>query len=161
MQRFKYNRHFLITIFFLISFSLGTLVAQNRDLFKQIEIGFRYFSEVYRLLSRNYVDTLEPEELMKKGIEGMLSTLDPYTVFIEDDGINRLDQITTGKYGGIGMEIGQRNKQVVIIATMPNSPAQKAGLRPGDVIMEIEGQLTKDLSTVEVSKLLRVKSVPL
>lgn len=157
MQRFKYNRHFLITIFFLISFSLGTLVAQNRDLFKQIEIGFRYFSEVYRLLSRNYVDTLEPEELMKKGIEGMLSTLDPYTVFIEDDGINRLDQITTGKYGGIGMEIGQRNKQVVIIATMPNSPAQKAGLRPGDVIMEIEGQLTKDLSTVEVSKLLRGK----
>ena len=114
-----------------------------------------YFKEVYRLVNRNYVDEIKPEDVMKSGIEGMLKALDPYTVFIEEQGIDELNQITTGKYGGVGMEIGRRDKKVVVITPMPNSPAKKAGILPGDVIIEIGGVATESISSYEVSKLLR------
>lgn len=145
-------------IFIAVAFiSIGSLVAGNQDIFTQIRLGMEYFKEVYRLINRNYVDDIKPEELMKAGIEGMLKTLDPYTVFIENEEIDQLDQITTGKYGGVGMEIGRRKKKVVVITPMPDSPAKRAGILPGDEIIEIDGEATNDLSSTQVSKKLRGK----
>lgn len=154
----KRNNRFYLSIYgpiLVVFISLGSLAAGNQDIFAQIRLGMEYFKEVYRLVNRNYVDDIKPEELMKSGIEGMLKALDPYTVFIEDQGIEELNQITTGKYGGVGMEIGRRDKKVIVITPMPNSPAQRAGILPGDVIIEIEGIETEALSSSKVSKLLR------
>lgn len=154
----RHNTKNKLYIFVALAFiSLGSLIAGNQDIFTQIRLGMEYFKEVYRLINRNYVDDIKPEELMKAGIEGMLKTLDPYTVFIENEEIDQLDQITTGKYGGVGMEIGRRKKKVVVITPMPDSPAKRAGILPGDVIIEIDGEATIDLSSTQVSKKLRGK----
>lgn len=154
----KHNTKKKLYIFIVLAFiSLGSLIAGNQDIFTQIRLGMEYFKEVYRLINRNYVDDIKPEELMKAGIEGMLKTLDPYTVFIENEEIDQLDQITTGKYGGVGMEIGRRKKKVVVITPMPDSPAKRAGILPGDEIIEIDGEATIDLSSTQVSQKLRGK----
>jgi carboxyl-terminal processing protease len=139
----------------LFVISLGTLLAQQQDIFNRIRTGIEYFKQVYLLVSKNYVDDIEPLELMKSGIDGMLAALDPYTVFVEDEGIEVLNQITTGKYGGVGMEIGHRKKKVIVITPMSNSPARRAGILPGDIIVKIDGHKTEELTSSEISKLLR------
>jgi carboxyl-terminal processing protease len=87
----------------------------------------------------------------------MLEKLDPYTVFIDEDGERRLRIITTGKYGGLGMEIGLRNKKITVISPMENSPAKRSGILAGDIIKEVDGENISDLSINEVSKRLRGK----
>ena len=78
---------------------------------------------VFEKINMHYVDEIDPYPLVKAGIDGMLEKLDPYTVFIEEDGERRLRMITTGKYGGLGMEIGMKNNKVTVISPMDNSPA--------------------------------------
>lgn len=110
---------------------------------------------VFEKINMHYVEEIDPYPLVKAGIEGMLEQLDPYTVFIEEDGERRLRMITTGKYGGLGMEIGIKNKQVTVISPMDNSPAIRAGVQAGDIIVEINDQKVEDLSIDKVSSLLR------
>jgi carboxyl-terminal processing protease len=148
----KRNRFLLLA---LILLSVGSAWADNSEVFRQIRNGMEYFKEVYRILNQHYVDTIQPEELMKAGIEGMLAALDPYTVFIEDEGIDELNQITTGKYGGVGMEIGRREGAIVIITPLPNSPAERAGILAGDIIVGIDSLDLEAINKTSISLLLR------
>ena len=95
--------------------------------------------EVYLQLNQHYVEDVDPYPLIKAGINGMLDKLDPYTVFIDEDGERRLRIITTGKYGGLGMEVGLRNKKITVISPIDDSPAQRMGIRAGDIIEEVDG----------------------
>lgn len=112
---------------------------------------------VYQRLNKQYVEDIDPYPLMRSGINGMLEKLDPYTVFLEEDGERRLRIMTTGKYGGLGMEIGLRNKKITIIAPIPNSPAQRIGIQAGDIIQRIDGKDITGINVEEVSRLLRGK----
>jgi carboxyl-terminal processing protease len=103
----------------------------------------------------NYVEEIDPYAFVKTGIEGMLQALDPYTVFIEEDEDVRLKILTTGKYGGIGMEIGIHNNNITIISPLDNSPAQKAGIQAGDIITKINNEPVQNSTTERISKLLR------
>lgn len=87
----------------------------------------------------------------------MLKEFDPYTVFFEDPGSHQMRMITRGKYGGVGMEIGFQNQQITVIAPMEGTPAQRAGVRAGDVIVKIDDTPTGDLSLEETSQRLRGK----
>jgi carboxyl-terminal processing protease len=131
------------------------LQADENEYYKKVTRGLEYFEKVYKRVQSHYVEEIDPYEFVKAGIEGMLNTLDPYTVFIEQEGDARLQIITTGKYGGLGMEIGLRNNQVTVISPMDNSPAEKAGIRAGDIISEINGQPVSPLSPDKISRRLR------
>jgi carboxyl-terminal processing protease len=97
------------------------------------------FGRIYKEVSQNYVDVLNPEEFMLAGIKGMLSSLDPYTIFV-DEGLQKdMDLITIGKYGGIGATIGVRNDKVTVIDLIEGYSAQRQGIRIGDIITEIDG----------------------
>ena len=155
------RQHIFLSI--LIVFTLLTplvyqtvyLQADEADYYSKIQKGLKYFQKVYGRVQSHYVEEIDPYEFVKAGIEGMLDALDPYTVFIEQEADTRLRIITTGKYGGVGMEIGMRNNQITVISPMDNSPAKKAGVKAGDIIENIDGENVSDISLESISQRLR------
>ncbi len=146
-----------IIVLQFISISSFTYADGKQDYYLRMKHGWQDIKLVYDQINQHYVEDVDPYPLIKSGIIGMLKELDPYSVFLEEDGERRLQMITTGKYGGLGMEIGLRNKKVTIIAPIENSPAQRMGVQAGDIIEEINGEAVKDWNINKVSKLLRGK----
>ena len=113
------------------------------------------FYTLYKELNLYYVDPIVPGEIIKTGIDAMLKSLDPYTVYIPETKIEEVRFMTTGQYGGIGALIQKRDDFTMISQPYENSPAQKSGLQAGDIILEINSKSIKGLDTEEVSELLR------
>tara|TARA_B100000963_G_scaffold149569_1_gene130336 strand:- start:1972 stop:3618 length:1647 start_codon:yes stop_codon:yes gene_type:complete len=113
------------------------------------------FTSLYKELNTYYVDKTDPGILMKEAIDAMLKSLDPYTQYIPESEIEDFRLQTTGQYGGIGAMITKIEDYVVISEPYEGFPAQKAGLLPGDRIIEINGVNAKGKSTEDVSKILR------
>lgn len=115
------------------------------DIYFEISKSIDTFGKVYREVSINYVDKLNPENFMLAGIKGMLSSLDPYTTYIDETMKKDLDVLTKGKYGGIGTSVGLRRNKVTILDLMEGYPAQRQGLRVGDVILQVDSiKISKD-----------------
>lgn len=129
----------LVLILTILSFSIG-FKLQDSDYFFKINKSIEIFGNVYKEIAFNYVDEVDPETLMKAGIEGMLKTLDPYTNFITSSEASDVELITTGKYGGIGITISIRDSMIIITSLMEGYSAQRQGLRIGDQIIEIDGK---------------------
>ena len=108
-----------------------------------------------RFLNQNYVDEINPAELNETAIHAMLKELDPYTVFIPESEIEDVRLLTMGEYGGIGSIINYYDDNVHISEPYENFPAHKAGLLPGDAIIEINGVNTEKKTVSEVSELLK------
>jgi carboxyl-terminal processing protease len=150
---------FLISLFSVSLLCIILLLrpagADEQDYYLKLKKSWLYMQKVYEDLNQHYVEEVDPYPLIKAGIDGMLEKLDPYTVFIEDEADRRIQMITTGKYGGLGMEIGLRNKKVTVISPIDNSPAQKMGVLAGDIIEKINGEDISNISVDEVSRKLR------
>lgn len=123
----------------------------NFEISKSIDI----YNNVLKFLNMNYVDEINPAELNETAIHAMLRELDPYTVFIPESEIEDVRLLTMGEYGGIGSIIQYYDDNVHISEPYENFPAHKAGLLPGDAIMEINGVNTEKKSVSEVSELLK------
>ncbi|MCD6332014.1 MAG: S41 family peptidase [Bacteroidales bacterium] len=129
----------------------STRVNRDFELSKNLDI----FHSLMRELDLYYVDETDPGKLITTGIKGMLKTLDPYTVYIPENQIEDIKLMTTGEYGGVGAMIAQKNDRVIITNPYENTPAQRAGLRPGDVIMKIDGKSVAGKSSKEISMLMK------
>ena len=128
---------------------------QAEDLYFQINRSIDLFGKVYRELALNYVDELNPDEMMESGIRGMLSSLDPYTVFIDEDNKGDVEMLTTGRYGGIGISVGVRDGKITITAIMDGYSAEREGLRIGDRMIEIDGINIVGKQTDEIRRYIR------
>lgn len=128
-----------IAVLMVVTFTFGFVLA-DPDYFFKINKSISIFGKVYQELALNYVDELDPERLMRAGIDGLLGTLDPYTTFIGEGEGDDIELLTTGKYGGIGVTIGVRDGYVIITSIMEGYSAHRQGLQVGDRILEIEGQ---------------------
>jgi len=135
----------------LAGFASTSFVDSYFEITKNLDIFYSLFKE----LNLYYVDDTEPGDLMKKGIEGMLISLDPYTNYIPESDIEDYRFMTTGQYGGVGALIRKKDNRVVIAEPYKGFPTQKEGLIAGDIILEIDGKDTKDRSTTDVSKALK------
>ena len=124
---------------------------KNFELAKNLEI----FYSLFRELNMFYVDEVNPGKLVKTSIDEMLKSLDPYTNFISEDQMEDFRFMTTGEYAGIGALIGNQNGKIVISEPYEGFPAQKFGLKAGDIILEVEGKSTKNMTTEDVSNLLK------
>ncbi len=133
-----------------------TIFAARNDfgLGRNMEITVNMMRE----LSLNYVDPVDPDKLMEGAAAGMVSDLDPYTEYIPEEGMQDFELLTTGKYGGIGALIRQKEDYVRIAQPYEDSPADRAGLKIGDKILAIDGKDAKGFSTEEVSS--RLKGEP-
>ncbi|WP_421921084.1 S41 family peptidase [Marinifilum sp.] len=131
---------------------------RNFEISKNLNIYYTMFRE----LNLFYVDEIDPGDLVKKSMDAMLKTLDPYTTYISESEIEDFKLMTTGEYAGIGALISKHKDEVIIAEPYEGFPAYKAGLKAGDVMLEINGTPTKDKSTDDVSNLLKGQpNVPL
>ena len=93
-------------------------------------------------LRDTYVDSINETEIIKAGIKGMMNPVDPYTRFLSGSSKDRLDMLRTGKYGGVGIQIGMRRDTLTVLAPMEDSPAYSEGIHSGDQIYKIDSTLT-------------------
>lgn len=129
--------------------------AQSEQKHSRIEKNLSIYNDILRLLDIMYVDTLNYDKLMTTSINNCLKSLDPYTIYIPEEDTEDLTFMTTGTYGGIGALIVQRDEDVMISEPYEGMPAQKAGLKAGDLLLKIDGESARGKSTSEVSAMLR------
>jgi len=139
---------FVILVIVLIFLSTKNL---SFELVKNLEIFYSLVAEV----ERNYVDDIDVSELIRKSIDEMLLSLDPYTNFISEAQIEEFKLMTTSHYGGIGAIIQQTDTGIIITNLFFDSPAHKVGLKPGDIIVEVNNKKIKGLKIDEVRDLMK------
>lgn len=147
----------LLIVFTVIIFA-GINVAffsnqETRDfrIGKNLDIFFTLFRE----LNTFYVDEINPDKIIKAGIDDMLKTLDPYTVYYPESDIDEFTFMTTGKYGGIGSQVRNNGDYAIITVVYRGFPADQAGIKPGDIIKKVNGVSLKNLITDKVSDRLK------
>lgn len=112
--------------------------------------------EILQRISQDYVDEHSPDDIYRMAVEGFLQELgDPHTSFMSADDFSRLQVQTTGEYGGLGIQIAERDGWITILAPLPGTPAERAGLRSGDRIIEVEGESTEGWSDEDAVAVLR------
>ena len=169
----KFFLVYVITLVILGSFTTGifvgrsNLVQQNVDRQNNIlknknsdntdEVDFNLFWDAWELLEKKYIERpLDYEKMLYGAIDGMVSSLDdPYTSFMDPEKAEEFKEEIDGNFEGIGAEIGIKNNLLTIIAPLSDSPAKKAGLRARDIILEIDGKNTAEMSLIEAVYLIR------
>jgi carboxyl-terminal processing protease len=141
----------------LLSITLVAIVAFRKPVEKYFDIAksLDIFATLFKEVNAYYVDEVDPEKLIRYGIEGMLESLDPYTDYIPEEELETFQITTTGQYGGIGALIGIINKKIVVTHPYQNFPAHKAGIKVGDEIVSINGKNVQGKSPSEISTLLK------
>lgn len=121
-----------------------------------IRDSLRSFTQVYEVVQKNYAEPVSPDKAIYNGaIPGMLRVLDPHSNFFDPKAYAALREEQRGKYYGVGMQVGPRNNKVIVIAPFTGAPAYRAGIRPGDVIVAVDGKPTDNMSTSDVAELLK------
>lgn len=145
----------VIFIGLLISFGLWSFKAgDDFNIAKSLDIYYSLFRDV----NTYYVDQTNPEKLVETSINAMLESLDPYTVYIPESEMDEFTFMTTGQYGGIGALIRNKDGQPIIAQPYKGFPADKAGLRAGDIILEVDGISTKEIRIDNISE--KLKGIP-
>ncbi len=147
----------LVVIFGLMSTVVGVSAQKERNHNFEISKNLEIFNDIYKQLDLFYVDTLSADTVIEWGINSMLRQVDPFTVYYPENDMDELKEMTTGKYAGVGSVIRyyKKEERVMLVEPWEDSPAARAGIKGGDVIMTIEGQDVKGKGNTEVSKLLR------
>src|SRR6218665_3749741 len=117
--------------------------ATGADSYFEISKNLDIYATIFRELNTYYVDPIEPGKMVKTSIDNMLIELDPYTNYITESDMEEFQFQTTGKYGGIGASMRSKEGEIYIGDVYENSPAQKAGLHPGDAVISIDNQIVK------------------
>lgn len=113
------------------------------------------FTDVISIVQRDYVSEVDSRKLVEGAIKGMLTSLDPHSGYLDPDFYSDLQAQTKGEFGGLGIEITFKDGLLIVVAPMEGSPAERAGVRAGDVIVKIQGEYTKEFSLVDAVKRLR------
>ncbi len=127
----------------------------NNDRLYEISKNIEIFVNVYKELNKNYVDDLDPTQLMRIGIDAMVESLDPYTRYISESQVASYRINTEGRYQGIGAIVKKVGDYITIIEPYQDSPVVKAGLQPGDQIVKVQGRSTKGKSLEEMTQVMR------
>ena len=139
----------------VIAISLFSLASTKSDVYRELARSQRLINEVYKSLITRYADRLDTEKFTKVVINNILDDLDPYTVYMEEDEKEGLDLLTRGKYGGVGINLGERDKKLTVISPMDDSPAKRKGIIAGDIIVKIDGLLTEKMSLDDAASHIR------
>ncbi len=116
---------------------------------------YKRFSQVLDLVEREYVKDVKESDLINNAIKGMLQNLDPHSSFMSADEYKSMQETTSGEFFGIGVEIYMENGQVTVVSPIADTPADRAGLQAGDVILSIDGQSTQELTLQDVVSRIR------
>jgi carboxyl-terminal processing protease len=155
MKKIHYGRIIIVFSLLLVAgISTGFLVTQETRDFR-IAKNLDIFFSLFRELNTFYVDEIDPDKVIKAGMDNMLKTLDPYTVYFPESEADEFAIMTTGKYGGIGSMVRNSGDYVIISEVYKGFPADKAGIKPGDLLKKVDGISIKGLPTDKVSEKLK------
>src|SRR5512142_844793 len=161
MVRSSRRSLFLVVFIIVLCGFLGALFGQRVSSNAtsgdtEIRDILREFSQVYDLVEQNYAEPVSPDKAIYNGaIPGMLRVLDPHSNFFDPKQYSLLREEQRGKYYGVGMQGGPRNNKVIGIAPFAGAPAYRVGIRPGDVIIAVDGKPTDNMNTSDVAELLK------
>jgi len=159
MKRKRIFFLFLIVILIGVSFCGGFFYGKLQcEICPPQDIDFSLFWEAYHKLKENFVDKekIVPQKIIYGAISGMVKSLeDPYTIFLDPEESKIFKEDVKGYFEGVGMEIGIKKGQLTVIAPLEGTPAQRAGIRAGDIILEVDGKSTIDMSLDEAVRLIR------
>jgi carboxyl-terminal processing protease len=163
MARSTRRSAFLVILIILVCGCIGmlfgqhlTATASSGDSDGDIRDSLRSFGDVYKVVQQNYAEPVDPDKAIYNGaIPGMLRVLDPHSNFFDPKSYAALREEQRGKYYGVGMQVGPRNNKVIVIAPFAGAPAYRAGIRPGDIIIAVDGKPTDNMSTSDVAELLK------
>ncbi len=158
-MKFIKNRHlklWLVLIGAVIFWTIGAgysknLSASSEETYK----GLKTFSDVLDIIEKNYVEEVDSKELIQKAIQGMVHSLDPHSAFLPPEALEDLKIDTKGKFGGIGIVISMPKGVLTVISPIENTPAHRAGIKTGDIIIKINGKSTKEMMLWEAVKQMR------
>ena len=153
----KSHRYFKYLFAVILLFVFSGFFPGKDDLYFEISKNIDLFGSVYKEISMNYVDDIDPEKFMQEGIKGMLNSLDPYTIFIDENKKEDIDLITNGKYGGVGVSIGVRGDNVTVVEVLDGYSAQRQGIRIGDILLEAGGTKITPENMEDISALVKGK----
>ena len=142
------------TLIALLAMNVPGVIAQSSQDELPLE-ELRRFTEVYERIQRDYVESVDDEQLIRNAIRGMLEGLDPHSAYLAADEYEQLQEGTRGEFGGLGIEVGMEDGFVKVIAPIDGTPADAAGIRPGDLIIRIDDQSVKGLDLQEAVGLMR------
>ena len=145
---------YLLLIVFIGTISIS---FTQSGFYRKIANSQSLINQVYTQIFSTYVDQLDPETFTKSSINSITENLDPYTTLLVEDEQYNINLLTDGKYGGVGIQLGYRNKEMTVISPMIDSPAQKAGIVGGDIIIKIDETDVKDLSFNDAAAKIRGK----
>lgn len=140
------------------SLTIGHTVMATREKANTLPLEqLRTFTDVFTRIKNNYVEDVSDEELLEHAIRGMLSGLDPHSSYLNPEQFNELRIGTSGQFGGLGIEVGMEDGFVKVVAPIDDTPAQKAGMQSGDLIIRLDEKPVKGLTLNEAVKLMRGK----
>jgi carboxyl-terminal processing protease len=154
------EKHGLPVVLLIVGIALGFFLAGQwvpsvsavpRQDYESLET----FTNILSIVKKNYVEDVETKNLVNGAIGGMLNALDPHSAYLTPDLYKELQMDTQGRFGGLGIEITVKNGVLTVVSPIEDTPAHKAGIKPGDMIFKIEDEFTKDMSLVEAVKRMR------
>jgi carboxyl-terminal processing protease len=162
MARSSRRSLFLVAFFLLACGFLGILFAQRTgqqsslSSDSDVKDSLKQFTDVYSIIEENYAEPVNPDKAIYNGaIPGMLHSLDPHSNFFDPKSYALMREDQRGKYYGVGMTVGPRNNKVIVIFPFTGTPAYKAGIHPGDVIIAVDGKSTENMVTGDVADMLK------
>jgi carboxyl-terminal processing protease len=141
-----------------LAVSLGISAYAFRDTRSPIPLEeIRQFTDVFGAIKANYVEPVDDKKLINEAISGMLTGLDPHSSFLDADAFKDLQAGTQGEFGGLGIEVGAEDGAIRVIAPIDDTPAARAGIKSGDLIIKIDDKLTRGMTLTDAVKLMRGK----
>lgn len=132
--------------------------AQEAVVESQLPLNeLRSFVEVFERISKDYVEPVDDKKLFEGAISGMLSSLDPHSAYLSPKNFKAMEEHTTGEFGGLGMEVGLEDGFVKVVSPIDDTPAQKAGVKAGDLIIKLDDEPVKGKTLAEAVKIMRGK----
>src|SRR6185295_9111724 len=155
------NRRTGVGVAIVLAFVAGAAVSELLEVQKvgaapkESYEGLETFTNILSIIQKNYVDEVQTKQLIEGAINGMLASLDPHSAYLTPDLYKELQVDTKGSFGGLGIEITNRNGVLTVVSPIEDTPAYRAGVKAGDMIMKIDGEFTKDLTLVDAVKKMR------
>ena len=148
------RRLIVAAVLFVLVLPAPSVSADADKTYEKLDV----FAQVLHYVQESYVENTDSRRLLYSAIRGMLKSLDPHTVFMTPEEFKSMQEDTSGHFGGVGIELAVRERQLVVVAPIDDTPAARAGIISGDLIVKIDGDSTKNMDVLEASR--RIKGVP-
>ena len=147
-----------LTIVFVATLVTGVLIGKGWDravMATETYEELKTFTEVLAHIQKHYVEEVKTKDLVYGAIRGMLATLDPHSAFMPPDVYKEVQVETKGEFGGVGIQIGMKENRLTVIAPIDGTPAERAGVKPSDIILKVNNETTKDMTLMDAVQKMR------